>query len=446
MKKIYYITAVLAVFTLFPLGSMASQHADSSKEVINALKARIENLEKSLIETKNQLETFVETQKKVDQLEAEQKEIKQIAKKQEPATEKKDEGIKVGGAVRVQYNLKDWDETNKERSGDFTFDTLRLDLNGTIKDIILSAQYRFYPQDDWHAPHHAWIGYNFTDDLQGQIGIHQVPFGLQPFASHNFWFSGAYYVGLEDDYDLGVKFLYNPGPWELALAFYKNEELGNPGDAGRYSVDVIDNADGGYAGAQAAGNRESNQFNLRLARSFKHGELGDTEFGVSGQWGQLYNDVTEDNGDHWAAAAHVNGNYGRWNLQLMYAAYGYNPENPAGFDDDIITLGAYSFSWGAPAKGQIGIANLAYTLPVNWGPIDSLTFYSDNTVIDPRESRFDSIWQNVIGCQVAAGPFYTYVDLISGEDMIFMGGDMVGDSDASSGRNTRLNVNFGYYF
>jgi hypothetical protein len=455
MKKKFFFTAIFAFFICFPVGSIASQHADSSEEIIYALKARIENLEKSLQETKQQLEALVETRQKVDHLEAEQKKIKQIATAQQPA-EKNDDGIKIGGAVRVQYNVKDWDGKNKKRSGDFTFDTFRFDLNGKIKDFILSAQYRFYPQDDWHAPHHAWVGYNLTDDLQAQVGIHQVPFGLQPFASHNFWFSGAYYVGLEDDYDMGVKLLYKPGPWNLALAFYKNEELGNAGDAGRYSVDVIDNADGGYAGAQAAGNRESNQVNLRVARTFDHGELGNTELGISGQWGQLYNDITDKNGDHWAAAAHMNGNYGRWNLQLMYAAYGYNQENPdtwensAGdilpVDGDIITMGAYSYSWGAPAAGQIGIANLAYTLPLEWGPIDSLTFYSDNTVIYPHESRFSTIWQNVLGCLVATGPVYTYIDLISGEDMIFMGGDMVGDTDASSGRNTRLNINIGYYF
>ena len=291
--------------------------------------------------------------------------------------------------------------------------------------------------------------------MQGQLGIHQVPFGLQPFASHNFWFSGAYYVGLEDDYDLGIKFLYKPGPWDLSLAFYKNEELGNAGDAGRYSVDVIRNADGGYAGAQAAGNQESNQVNLRAAYHLDHGGFGNTELGLSGQWGQLYNNITKRNGDHWAAAAHMNGDYGRWNLQLMYATYEYNPKNPESvevdgeeitIDNDIITMGAYSFSWGVPARADIGIANLAYTLPVNWGPIDSLTFYSDNTVIEPRKSRFSTIWQNVVGCMVAAGPFYTYVDVISGKNMIFMGGNMVG-SDADTGRrNTRLNINFGYYF
>jgi hypothetical protein len=267
---------------------------------------------------------------------------------------------------------------------------------------------------------------------------------------------------------MGVKFLYNTGPWDLALAFYKNGELGNSGEAGRYSVDVISNGDGGYAGFQPDGNEETNQVNLRVAHTLDHGDLGTTEVGVSGQWGQLYNKTTEDTGDHWAGAAHLNGNYGRWNLQLMYATYEYNPENPDSYEnvtgqevdeegnvvdvvenvrisDDIITLGAYSYSWGAPAEAQIAIANLAYTLPVNnWGPIDSLTFYSDNTLIEPDEDRFDSIWQNVVGCLIAAGPVFTYVDVISGKNMIFSGGNMVGDGN--EGRTTRINVNFGYYF
>jgi len=368
--------------------------------------------------------------------------------REEPRDEEKvetEDGITWGGAARVNYSYTDWDAGSRERGGDFNFDTFRLNIDGQLKGMLLSAEYRFYPQDDWHAPHHAWIGYDFTDSLQGQVGIHQVPFGLQPYASHNFWFSGAYYVGLEDDYDMGVKFLYNQGPWDLALAFYKNDELGNAGEAGRYSVDVINNADGGYAGAQAAGNEETNQVNLRLAHTLNHGKLGQTELGISGQWGQLYNTTTKDTGDHWAGALHLNGDYGRWNLQLMYADYEYDQENPAGFDDDIITMGAYSFSWGAPAEAQIAIANLAYTLPVNnWGPIDSLTFYSDNTLIEPDESRFDSIWQNVVGCLIAAGPVYTYVDVISGKNMIFSGGNMVGGGN--EGRTTRVNVNFGYYF
>ncbi len=448
------------IFFLTAMPAISADVDESSRMAIEDLKKRIEMLERSLFETKNELRTLSESQAKPAPVVSEPEGLEQAAltaKKKDDASE---QGIRFGGAVRVQYNVRDWDDDNKDRSGDFGFDTFRLNLDGEINNILLSAEYRFYPQDDWHAPHHAWIGYNFTNELQGQLGIHQVPFGLQPFASHNFWFSGAYYVGLEDDYDLGVKFLYKPGPWDLALAFYKNEELGNAGDAGRYSVDVIKNADGGFAGAQAAGNQESNQVNLRAAYNLDHGDFGNTELGLSGQWGQLYNNITKRNGDHWAAAAHLNGDYGRWNLQLMYATYEYNPKNPdfviknegteneevIFFDDDIITMGAYSFSWGVPARADIGIGNLAYTLPVNWGPVDSLTFYSDNTVIKPRKSRFNTIWQNVVGCMIAAGPFITYVDLISGENMIFMGGNMVGSEGDTGRRNTRLNINFGYYF
>jgi hypothetical protein len=72
-----------------------------------------------------------------------------------------------------------------------------------------------------------------------------------------------------------------------------------------------------------------------------------------------------------------------------------------------------------------------------------LTFYSDNTVIIPDESRFEDIWQNVVGTMVSAGPVYTYIDIISGENMIFSGGDMTAPDNE---RTTRFNINFGYYF
>src|SRR6056297_211624 len=169
------------------------------------------------------------------------------------------EKIDIGGALRVNYTYKDWDEESKDKVGDFGLDTFRLNLDGEISDLIFSAEYRWYPESDWDSIHHGWIGYNFTDNWQGQIGIHQVPFGIQPYASHNFWFSGAYYVGLEDDYDMGAKLLYTPGNWTITGAFYKNAELGSSGDADRYSVDVI---------TDETGNEETNQGNLRIAYQF----------------------------------------------------------------------------------------------------------------------------------------------------------------------------------
>jgi len=346
------------------------------------------------------------------------------------------EKIDIGGALRVQYNYKDWSETSKDKYGDFGFDTFRFNLDGEIGEMILSAEYRFYPQSDWNAIHHGWVGYNFNENWQGQVGVHQVPFGIQPYASHNFWFSGAYYLGLEDDYDMGLKALYNNGPLDLAFAFYKNGELGNASEFGRYSIDVLD---------EGGGNEETNQGNIRCAYTFTHDENNSTEFGLSGEYGQLYNNTTNDEGDHMAGAAHIVGNYGRWNLQLEGIYYEYDPENPEGANDEVITVGGYEFPYGMPAEATVGIANIAYTLPVDIGPISSLTFYSDNTAIEPDQDELDTSWLNVVGCLVAAGPVYTYFDIISGEEMIFMGDSLVNPDDPKD-RNTRFNINVGYYF
>ena len=50
-----------------------------------------------------------------------------------------------------------------------------------------------------------------------QVGVHQVPFGILPWASHNFYFQLPYYLGLEDDYDLGVKHILKQGEWTSSL-------------------------------------------------------------------------------------------------------------------------------------------------------------------------------------------------------------------------------------
>ncbi|MBW2185354.1 MAG: hypothetical protein JRG71_02795 [Deltaproteobacteria bacterium] len=441
MKKVCYQLILPTLLVLLISGGAFAADNEILRE-LQALKQRMVVLEQKLIDQ----DAMQQPAADVAIAEQETASVRQIVEEVVAASKP---AITVGGAVRAQYSVKDWSDASQDKGGDFSFDTFRFDLNGSIGDMILSAQYRFYPEYDFNTIHHGYIGYNFTDDLQGQIGVQQVPFGLQPYASHNFWFSGAYYVGLEDDYDMGIKLLYTPGPLSITAAFYKNGELGDASNSERYSVDVISSNKDGYAGSQGAGNGESNQGNLRVAYLFEHGENASSEIGVSGQYGGIYNDNTGNMGEHWAGAVHLNGNYGPFNLQLEYVSYQYNVDNPAGSDDDIITLGCYGYSWGAPSDADIGIFNLSYSLPVNWGPVSNLTFYSDNTIISPDESRFEDIWQNVVGMMVTSGPVYTYFDIISGENMIFSGGNMVdsaGTSDNYNERTTRFNINIGYYF
>lgn len=59
------------------------------------------------------------------------------------------------------------------------FDIFRLDLNGSIGKVLLSAQYRWFQY--MSAIHHAWVGCKFTSKDDGRPGITRVPFGNQPF-------------------------------------------------------------------------------------------------------------------------------------------------------------------------------------------------------------------------------------------------------------------------
>ncbi|MCS3902407.1 hypothetical protein J2T55_000403 [Methylohalomonas lacus] len=358
--------------------------------------------------------------------------------------QKAENTIRVHGALRTQFSFEDFNAGNRDRGGDFDFDTFRINLDGAIGDVLLSGEYRFYQYMD--VIHHGWVGYNFTDKLQGQVGIHQVPFGVLPFNSHNYFFSSNYYLGLEDDYDMGVKFIYDDSPWNLQAAFYKNDEQGGvdgfvDNRADRYSYDVVGGGNaidgqGNLIGAQELG--ETNTFNARAAYRFEHAEDHVTEIGVSGQYGDLH-DGTNSVGDNHAYAIHLDGFYDRWNVQLQAARQEYDLDSGA----DVMTVGAYSFFDTIPAETSVYTANVSYSKPVNFGPVSNVTFYNDYSLVTDKPANLDDTWMNVTGFSLSAGGLFAYFDFVMARNQPFIGGSLAGDDD---GTNSRFNINLGYYF
>ncbi len=373
-----------------------------------------------------------------------------------PAAAQEDElDLHVGGAVRYNYFLKSWagQDANRDKGGDFAFDTFRVNVDGTKGKLAVSAEYRFYA--GYNMVHHGYVAWVPDDRFQLQAGVSQVPFGILPYASHNWFFDIGYYLGLEDDYDLGVKGVYSKDNWDAALAFYKNSEgsyTGNSLASARYSYDVVPISAGAlsYAGFDGSrSNQETNQVTGRLAYTIDHQDLGSTEIGVSGTYGGLYNGVTMDTGNHSAAAAHLNGNYGQFNLMLEGIHYKYDPRNPEGEDNRFVIMGAYDAPYMVAAEGNVILANLSYAVPVAWGPISSLTFYDDYSVLSKTESSYEDSQQNVLGVLVAGSGMYTYVDFAMGKNQPWLGPDYggalaAGNPDADW--ENRFNVNLGYYF
>ncbi len=345
------------------------------------------------------------------------------------------DGFDVGGALRFNYVWRDFDESADTKRGDIGLDLFRLNIDGQSDNILLSAEYRFYTY--MNTIHHGWIGYDFGDAGQIQGGITQVPFGLLPYAAHNFWFGVPYYIGLGDDYDTGVKYLADFGAWNLQLAGFKNAELGDASNLDRYSYDPVASGD--------ARNEQTNTVNARLVYNLEQGSDCSHELGGSGMWGQLYNRDTDNNGDYWAAAVHIDSRCGRWNLQLEGGRYAYDPRNPAGISSDSITFGAFGGVHEVAADGNFGVFNIAYNLPVRWPGVNLLTCYNDFSVLDKDPDNFDNSYLNTTGCAIGAGPTFTYIDIIRGKNMIFFGdGSLAGAGDNSW--ETRYNINVGYYW
>ncbi|MFT5424646.1 MAG: hypothetical protein ACI89L_002443 [Phycisphaerales bacterium] len=377
----------------------------------------------------------------------------------EPADLEIDEGwkgfflgpLRVGGALRYNYSTRDYG-SHYQDSGELALDTVRVNLDLDTEHIIGSLEYRYYNErftdnHDYHMLKYAWLGWKIDDESQVRAGLTQVPFGIQTYASHSWFFQLPYYVGLEDDYDLGVKLIHDSGPWEFQLAYFANDGgdyTGDSNDSARYSYDlVLEENDG---------NEEKHQGNAKLAYTFDHSESNTTEIGLSLQYGLVPNKNTGRDGNQWAVAAHLNGTYGRWNLMLQAIHYKYDLENDPSLDSSpdgsFVTMGAYDAWYHVASEASILTAGLAYTLPIDNHGIQSLTFYNDSSLMLKAESGYNDTVQNVLGCMISANPFYIYIDLAVGKNHPWLGGDWTdGLAEGADDKwGTRFNVNIGLYF
>jgi hypothetical protein len=363
------------------------------------------------------------------------------------------ERLHVGGALRLNAFYKSWDQENKDLGGDLAFDTFRINVDGSYKGIGMSAEYRFY--QGYNMLHHGYFDYTLKNSVQLLVGVSKVPFGLLPYASHNWFFNITYYLGLEDDYDAGIKVILPGDDLDLACVFDKTDEGSDTGDSvdsARYSYAVVhtDENELGYAGVLGPRtNTEVNQLNARAVYNLRHGGSSSTEVGGSAMYGGLYNATTTDTGRHWSGAIHLNGNYGRFNVMVEVLQYSFEPENPIGQDDRFIVKGAYDAPYKVAAEGSIYMANIAYTLPIEGGPFDSITFYNDFSYLKKSDDAFTDSAQNVLGALVAAGKLYTYIDAAFGKNHPWLGPDYgraLAEGDPEADWELRFNINIGYYF
>ena len=349
--------------------------------------------------------------------------------------------VKIGGALRFNYNLSSWKPDQKKRGGDFGYDLFRINVKAAYKGIFMNAEYRLYSKDFGGGMlKQGWLGYNFSELDQIHIGLTQVPFGIQQYNSHNWFFSLAYYVGLEDDHDMGMKYMHTGEKFEYQIAFFKNAEemrFGNNTESSpnRYSYDVTGR------------NKEVNQVNGKFI--YKFGKESASKLGVSLEYGGLYNLDTQEMGDHAALAAHYEITKGKWNVKAQFIAASHRPKNAKGEPTDVVTMAAYGAPYQVAAEFNIYSLGISRNFPVKWGPISNLQFYNDFSFMQKKVSEFTDSYMNVSGVLVTAGNLYTYIDYAMGYNHSWLGGNFVDDfaqGNPDTKWESRFNINFGYYF
>jgi hypothetical protein len=379
------------------------------------------------------------------------------------AQDSDDDFIHVGGALRFNFYHTDYGGGTNPNDTQFTFDTWRINMTAQRSGVGLNFEYRFYPTFNTHFIKQGWFEYNFSPDTQIQLGVTQVPFGNLQYNSHNWWFQGPYYVGLEDDHDMGLKLIHNRGNWSIMAAYFLQPEPAGPaygeasfgiGGPGRYSYDIIpitgNNAWDYVLGANETpqSNQEKNQFNLRTTYNLTH-DTGNSEIGGSVQYGGIYNMALDETGSRTALAAHLDGNYGNFNVKAQYTYLSHDVVNDAGESVNFVYMAAYGDPYAVATEMNMYSLGIAYSMDVDFGPVSNLNFYNNYTWFEKRNDGFNDSHQNVLGVLASLGDVFIYFDIASGKNHPWLtdnfGSGMAQGSDDPR-LNTRFNINIGYYF
>jgi hypothetical protein len=298
----------------------------------------------------------------------------------------------------------------------------------------------------------------FADKSQLQLGQTLMPFGILPAASNNFFESMAYYVGYEDTYAMGAKYLRTDGGLSTALAFFPTDGGNFLGTATNFSV--LDGKDSiRYSNhlMPSYGRKEKNTFVGRVAYAFSMGGEK-SEVGVSALYGKLDTTTASlSSGDRNAEAIHYAGEFGRFGVKLETIHY-ENKFDGAGSADgawwtacnnDCVIIGSYGFTNRLASKGNIDIASLSYKIPGTLGPFGDFRVYNDWSQLRKSAAGYAGSWQNVTGVEFGTkSGWWIMLDLARGHNQPYLS-PVFGDALAAGGTpstGTRFNASIGYYF
>jgi hypothetical protein len=339
----------------------------------------------------------------------------------------------IGGAFRYTYMNNSWDKTHQKTGGRAIFDVLILSAKGQLRGIDFAVENRYYAESyGGFMLRNGYVGLPLTNNLKLKLGMPRTPFGILPFTSNSFMFNMQYYIGFEDDADIGALLEYSKNEWEAQLSFAKNSE------------DIFSQKNNRYAYDLSGSNEEINQLTGRTVYHF--GNQKQSEAGISAQVGGIYNSDTQTVGNKWAVAVHSVLKKNNWDFKGEVMAYEFAAKDTVA--RKYIDMGAFAADYQVADKGVSYSLALGYTINVNHLLLNDIKFYNDFSALEKANKNYDASYMNVTGCMIHTGPIYMLVDYVIAKNHPWIGTNyaqalsMGGDTKW----NKRFNINLGIYF
>lgn len=329
--------------------------------------------------------------------------------------------LRFGVGVETLYILADNSEASREKIGDYFLDKFELIVSGDF-DGGLYYRSRWDYQVTQQALFPAWtyVGLKHNDNWSTEAGIIIQPLGAGVDGSYydnSFLSDVPLWIGLANNPEPGIKTKFSQGNADWVFAFTKNAELTSKPTA-RFRPDLI--AQSGLSEVQL-----NNTFHGGGAYTI---DLDGTslQLGSNGQYGDLFNTVTnESGGEHWAATAFANYNAGGFALTLQGMAYDYNLDRapvggPATTDTVYLSQGK-----PIPASGNVYSTRISYTMPASVGVFDTVTFYHDYDFLNSDSNdgiSSDDTQFSIAGVHLSRGAFNTWVSVYTSKNADFANG------------------------
>lgn len=371
-----------------------------------------------------------------------------------------------GGAIRTRFDSRFNDSRpsgDPYHSNHFSFDTLALKVKYDSSTFFASAQYRFYGGSfiygkragyqgypgEVQFPMWGYVGYKITEKDSITTGLLQSPFGLTPYFGSSFLESLGFTMGIEEVYNLGVKYSHVDTGWTFDLGYFPGSApnaIGISRDSARYSTAPVI-ADS-YV-PNGSNNHERNMVVARYEQSLLKTDTSSIVLGASGWVSELYNLDTRRSGTKTLGGVHVDAKHDGWGFKGIYVRQDISARNPG--RDDMITVGGYDGSYNMAARGNFFSGEVNYQIPFAIGPFSAMPYYNYSVFLKDKDA-FKTSQRHILGTAWTYKPdprLVIYSEGIIGQNDPYVGAGQytTGLAEGGDGKwKKAVIVNIGYYF